>query len=124
MIRIGVITTVLLLASRFCIGQEDTIKSNQISFSDVNHDSASSVSLQEDQPPFNKQTQLSKDEIPRRVLKALQTEEQYQGWEKFPVYYDNNTDLYLIRTQHETTITTYGLNKNGKPVTVLAATLE
>jgi hypothetical protein len=55
--------------------------------------------------------------LPAEVREALETEEQYTGWQDSTVYLDLNTGLYIVPIKHRTGVKIFGLNKKGEPVT-------
>jgi len=59
---------------------------------------------------------MAATQLPHRVLKSLQRESIYSGWEKLPVLFDKNTGIYTVRIKAENDTIYYGLNENGKPV--------
>lgn len=113
--------SIFLFASTLVCAQTDTTERRPI-FSDIKQDS-SEISIQTDHVPVSKSVEVSKSSMPRKLVDALEKEKQYKGWEKFPVYQDSNTKLYLVRVQHGNSIRKYGLNENGKPVTFSEATV-
>jgi hypothetical protein len=70
-----------------------------------------------DSPPYKNQIEVAREDIPVRLLKTLQRDDLYKGWENSTIYLDENTHIYMLRMKRNSTITTYGFNKNGKAVT-------
>jgi hypothetical protein len=70
-----------------------------------------------DRAPKDILVEVPVDKLPRRLRKTLEKDPEYEGWEKFNVYRDVNTGLYILPIQRGSIIRTYGLNENGKPVT-------
>lgn len=68
-------------------------------------------------PPRNLK-KLIPPELPRRVLKALTHEFQYKGWERGELFYDRNTENYLVQIPRNNDIYVYTLSAEGKPVSV------
>jgi hypothetical protein len=68
-------------------------------------------------PPTNYQ-QLNAAQLPRRVLRALRKQHQYRGWEQGVLYFDHNTKIYLVEVPRGNDNYVFGLNENGKPVSV------
>lgn len=75
-----------------------------------------------DIPPKNVLIEIPKERIPEKLKRTLGKEELYRGWEKFPVYQDNNTKLYILSIIKGNTTRTYGFSENGKPVTYQEST--
>ncbi len=68
-------------------------------------------------PPANLK-RLIPPQLPRRVLRALTRESQYKGWETGELYYDRNTDRYLIQIPRDDDMYVYTLSPEGKPVAI------
>lgn len=66
--------------------------------------------------PKNSELTLSKEELPHRLVKALNNDELYKGWDKLPVVYNKRTGIYSIRVIHTNDTAYYGFNDHGKPV--------
>ena len=73
--------------------------------------------LPKDLPPFQEMILMSKDTIPTRLRKTLQDNPLYSGWEGAPLYFDKNTDLYMLYMKNEKAITVYGFSEKGKAIT-------
>lgn len=83
----------------------------------VSEDDTTGQFLQSDRIPEDSWRALPLIEVPEDVLEAIRERKQYAGWEDSTVYYDKDTELYLIPVEREDGIRIYGLNKHGKPVT-------
>ena len=83
----------------------------------VTEDDTTRQFLQGDLEPKNKVTRVSPNAIPAELLKALNTESQYQGWKDSTVYFEANTGLYLIPIKTGEGVRIYGLDRKGNPVT-------
>lgn len=56
-------------------------------------------------------------QIPKKLLKALNKDELYHGWEKLPIYQQKNTKHYIVRIADRNTVRSYGFNEDGNVVT-------
>src|SRR5690349_13184665 len=83
----------------------------------VTEDDTTGLFLQSDLEPKNKVTKVRRNEIPAELLKALNTDSQYQGWQDSTVYFESNTGLYLIPIKTEDGVRVYGVDRKGNPVT-------
>lgn len=83
----------------------------------VTEDDTTGQFLQSDLEPKNKVTKVHRNEIPAELLKALNTDSQYQGWQDSTVYFESNTGLYLIPIKTEDGVRVYGVDRKGNPVT-------
>jgi len=70
-----------------------------------------------DMEPQNKLVAVRANELPKKVLRALNREEQYHGWRDTTVYFEKNTGLYHVPVKHEDGVRVFGLNADGHPVT-------
>lgn len=78
--------------------------------------------IPKDLPPKRDLALVSKDTIPTRLRRTLNGSELYEGWENLPIYIDRNTSLYMLYLKKDRTISIYGFNENGKPITYDAYT--
>jgi hypothetical protein len=67
--------------------------------------------------PENRMIAVPVNQLPEKVLKALTSEEQYDGWRDTTVYLEKNTGLYHVPVKTQDGIRIFGLNKDGHPVT-------
>jgi hypothetical protein len=93
--------------------QTDSMKSEEA----VGQDQHYWKELPQDLPPIRNLAEVSKDTIPTRLIKTLRNSELYAGWETLPMYIDKNTGLYMLYLKKDSTITIYGFNEHGKPIT-------
>ena len=70
-----------------------------------------------DVEPENKLMAVPMSDLPKKVLRALKSEDQYQGWRDTTVYYERNTGIYHVPVKSEDGIRVFGLTKDGHPVT-------
>jgi hypothetical protein len=56
-------------------------------------------------------------EIPARMGEELRKNDKYAGWENGTIFYEKNSDQYLVHIQKENTTETYRFTKLGEPVT-------
>lgn len=114
------LTAFLLSYSLAADGQDDSVYF-EMGLPMVIEDTATGYPYK-DIEPKDQFKKLLPGDIPHRLYESLTTNEQYEGWEKFPVYLDKNTGLYIVRTSRGKNIWTFGMNGRGKPVTVMIET--
>lgn len=83
----------------------------------VSDDDTARQFLQRDMEPRNELTAVPVKNLPREVLEALDSEDQFEGWRDSIVYYQENTGRYVVPVKADDGIRIYGVNKNGKAVT-------
>src|SRR5689334_15502921 len=66
---------------------------------------------QRDLNPVNELIRTEKREVPKKIIKRLQKDKLYEGWEKVPIYFDKNTKLYVIHIPSGNTSRTYHFNE-------------
>ena len=66
--------------------------------------------------PKNSEVTVPNAALPHRLLKALRNDPIYLGWEKLPVLYNRDTQIYTVRVITKSDTAYYGLNDHGKPV--------
>jgi hypothetical protein len=66
-------------------------------------------------PPTNYR-EVNVTDLPGRVRKALTKQDQYRGWEKGLLYFDQNTKIYFVEVPRGDDVHVFGLSKSGKPV--------
>jgi hypothetical protein len=71
----------------------------------------------DDYYPRNAEIRVRNVELPQSLLKALNDDSLYRGWQKLPVLYNKNTKIYTVRVITKTDTAYYGFNDRGKPVT-------
>ena len=67
--------------------------------------------------PENKMVAVRVNDLPKKLLKTLNSEEQYAGWRDTTIYFQKNTGLYHVPVKREDGVTVFGLNEEGHPVT-------
>lgn len=70
-----------------------------------------------DAEPKDRIVAVAPDALPADLLTSLERNELYAGWKDTTVYYDANTNLYLVHVKTGESVKIFGLNENGKPVT-------
>jgi hypothetical protein len=112
-----ILTAVLFFFVRLAAAQEsgDSIQYNQGLPITGEVDTWNRTS--EDNPPADLLMEIPKDRLPSKLLRTLRNEEEYRGWENFPIHKQRNTGLYILSITEGNTTRTYGFNKSGKPVT-------
>ncbi|HYC86708.1 MAG TPA: hypothetical protein VEB86_15855 [Chryseosolibacter sp.] len=112
LLLLGVIC--LMLASR-AWAQDDSIRYRH--GIPVTENDTTENDLVEDRYPHERLTRILPENLPSQLRRALERKSVYTGWEKFPVYFNENTNLYIIRIKTDRTIKVFGLNHAGKGVT-------
>jgi hypothetical protein len=59
-------------------------------------------------------------QVPRRVRKALNENEIYDGWQDGEIYLNRNTGLYMLYLTRGNLINKFGLDVDGKQVTYIS----
>jgi hypothetical protein len=83
----------------------------------VTEDDTARQVVQSDIEPKDKLRAVAPEALPADLLKTLEDEEQYAGWRDSTVYFDANTNLYIVHIKSGDAVKIIGLNENGKPVT-------
>ena len=60
--------------------------------------------------------EVKKEMLPPLLLEALK-EEKYSGWEDSPIYYEKNTDQYILHVTKDNSTQTFRFDKEGEPIT-------
>ena len=87
-------TTLLILLAAKSSAQNDSTR--YINGLPVTEDDTARQSVQRDIEPKDKLRAVAPEALPADLLKALEDEEQYAGWRDSTVYYDVNTNLYIV----------------------------
>jgi hypothetical protein len=72
--------------------------------------------LPADPGPPKDSVQVQPDNLPRALRKALQHNDDYEGWQKGEIYLNRNTSVYQVHIIRDSTRYIYGLLRNGRPV--------
>src|SRR5688500_14868638 len=64
-----------------------------------------------DMEPANKLVVVPMNDLPKKLLRTLNREEQYAGWRDTSVYFEKNTGLYHVPVKHEDGVRVFGLNE-------------
>src|SRR5687767_13744228 len=62
------------------------------------------------------QLRITSKQVPEGVKRALNSDTQYEGWEKGSFYKDKSGNLYTLEITKADTTRTYRFNASGKPV--------
>jgi hypothetical protein len=71
-----------------------------------------------DHPPFNKRTNISPEQLPSSVVKALDKDDLYSGWRNGEIEFDRNTGFYYILIKDEKVMRKYVMSKDGNVVSL------
>jgi hypothetical protein len=61
--------------------------------------------------------EVGSDEIPPLMKDALGRDEKYAGWEKGKIFFEKNSDQYIIHIVRDNTTETFRFDKAGKAIT-------
>jgi hypothetical protein len=78
---------------------------------------------QEDLAPADSVAQISPEQLPRELLRTLNGDSIYRGWQKHSIQLDKNTGLYWVHIRESTRVRSYGFNANGKQVSIRERTI-
>lgn len=113
MIRIA--TIMIILSGAFeSFAQDDSIR--YINGMPVNADDTVRHFPQNDFSPENNLQPVPAVALPDEVRETLK-QELYEGWQDSIVYYQKNTELYLVPVKYENGVKIFGLNARGESVT-------
>lgn len=71
-----------------------------------------------DHRPFNNRTNISAEQLPPSVVKALERDKLYSGWQHGGIEFDKNTGLYHILIKEEKVIRKYVFNEDGNVISL------
>jgi hypothetical protein len=60
--------------------------------------------------------EVQQADIPSIMKDELQRNEKYKGWENGAIYFEKNSNQYLVHVVRENTTQTFRFDKSGKPV--------
>ena len=83
----------------------------------VSDDDTTRAFPQRDHVPPNTIKPVGMVLLPDEVREALESQDQYKGWQDSTIYLDLNTGLYIVPVKRGSRVRIYGLNKSGEPVT-------
>jgi hypothetical protein len=83
----------------------------------VDEDDTVATFPQTDFYPNENVVKVSYETLSKKFKKGVSKIDQFAGWEKSPIYFDKNTNRYLIEMREGNDIKIYGFNENGRPVT-------
>jgi hypothetical protein len=116
MAKILVCTAAFVLAiSEVVFSQDDSTR--YINGLPVTEDDTVRQFPQDDLEPKTVLMPMQNTDLPPRLLRVLETEAQYRGWQDSIIYLEKNTGLYQIPVKYPGGVKIFGLNKNGDPVT-------
>ena len=59
---------------------------------------------------------ITPEEVPDQVRETLESSAKYAGWEKAMVFFDKNTEEYLVEFKDAGKTTTFRFNREGRPI--------
>lgn len=60
--------------------------------------------------------EVERTALPPDMLSHLNKDSQFEGWDQSPVFYEKNTEQYLVNIVKENSTRTYRFDKQGKPL--------
>lgn len=69
--------------------------------------------VRSDQDPANQWIAVDGSSLPKKLKRALDRNEIYEGWEKGELFFDKRINRYLLRMREGNAIRTYGLAADG-----------
>jgi maltooligosyltrehalose synthase len=60
--------------------------------------------------------EVDRNRIPPAMQKALKESSRYEGWETGNIFYERNTDQYLVHIIRENKTVTFRFDKHGNPI--------
>jgi hypothetical protein len=71
---------------------------------------ADSVDQKEDR------VEISREKLPSSMLKELENNPRYEGWEEGNVFYEQNTDQFIVHVIRDNSTQTFRFDKEGHPL--------
>jgi hypothetical protein len=59
---------------------------------------------------------ITPEEIPQPVRQTLESDVQYQDWQKAAIFHEENKDEYIVEFKQGDKTTAYRFNKEGAPI--------
>lgn len=117
------LVTILLTCTALCSAAQDdsTVYRHGLPVSD---DDTVQNFPERDYSPRENVVVVPHSKLPKDLKDELNENAEFKGWQDMPVLFDHNTGRYIVRIKNDTTVTTIGVNKNGKPVTYGVGTQE
>ena len=72
--------------------------------------------VRSDQDPANQWLAVPASQIPKKLRRALERNDVYEGWERGNIFFDKAINQYLVRIRNGNAITTYGFAADGSSV--------
>lgn len=114
-----VITSLFFLLTAFAAyAQDDDTVQYIHGLPQTGEDTVQQEIPQDDVAPTDSIVQLSPEQLPRELAKALGENPLYKGWEKSTIQLDRNTGLYWLHIRDQRTTRSYGFDDEGHPVTI------
>jgi rRNA pseudouridine-1189 N-methylase Emg1 (Nep1/Mra1 family) len=60
--------------------------------------------------------EVQKNDLPAAMVQLLENSDQYDGWDESPVYFEKNTDQYVINVVRDNTTQTFRFSKKGEAI--------
>ena len=111
--RLHLIAAVLAMAFLPSYAQDDSTR--YIFGIPVSDDDTVGNFPQRDRKPVNDLRAMTVRELPRELREALDEGPQYKGWRDTIVWYQQNTERYIVPVEYEEGIKIFGLDKEGNP---------
>lgn len=112
----AVFLIVFLLPVLAVAQQKDLTDSTEFRFGLPISNDDTTKQVRSDQDPANQWVAVPPSGLPRKLKRALDRNEVYEGWENGKIFFDKSINQYLLRMRNGNAITTYGLAADGSPV--------
>lgn len=63
---------------------------------------------------------LTGKQIPKKLLRTLNRDQRYTGWEDDGIYLNTNTNVYMLYLTQDSLVTKYGFDKQGKTISYVS----
>jgi len=120
----SIVVAAALLVSAFSVSFGQTDSTRYINGLPVTEDDTVQGFPQQDLGPKTHLQVVAPDNLPDKLLKTLEEQDQYRGWRDTTVYFDTNIDLYLIHVKTDDGVQIYGMTDKGNPVTFNQVTIS
>ena len=112
--KLIILASITLLAGFSAFSQADSTR--YINGLPVSDDDTVQQFPQNDLAPAKKITPVEVKNLPAKLREALEQGAQYEGWKDSTVYFDNNTQQYIVPVKYEGGVKIFGVDKDGNPV--------
>lgn len=122
--RLTTTIAVLFLTILSVCGQDDDTVQYIHGLPQTGEDTVTQTITKDDVAPTDSIVQLSVEQLPRELVKALNDNSLYKGWEKHTLQIDKNTGLYWLHIRDRRRVRSYAFDGEGHVVSVNERTLS